>query len=191
MKSMRMIRFAGNLILLVLFGVLTVTACGEQQTAPEDENVGMLAFSDSFYSMLQAKGFVNEDGTVNAMKKDESGATALHYAANSGTRDDAAILILLGADIEATDNGFSATPLLWASYDGNVDVASELVSSGANVNAQNGLGNTPLHNAAIQDNEILITVFLQAGTDQSTLNNDGKIAKELLPEGSSNAMYFH
>jgi ankyrin repeat protein len=46
--------------------------------------------------------------------KDETGATALHYAAFDGRRDIVRLLVHLGADINATDEKFGATPAGWA-----------------------------------------------------------------------------
>jgi ankyrin repeat protein len=49
---------------------------------------------------------------INA--KDETGATAIHYAAFDGRRDVVRLLVELGADINATDMRFEATPAGWA-----------------------------------------------------------------------------
>lgn len=47
-------------------------------------------------------------------KRDESGATALHYAALNGHRRAAEFLIERGADINSRDSQFGATPAGWA-----------------------------------------------------------------------------
>src|SRR3954451_13198482 len=47
-------------------------------------------------------------------ERDETGATALHYAAFYGRRDAVRLLVEAGADINATDAQFSATPAGWA-----------------------------------------------------------------------------
>src|SRR5205814_6193433 len=46
--------------------------------------------------------------------RDETGATALHYAAFGGHRDAVRILVEAGADINAVDGQFTATPAGWA-----------------------------------------------------------------------------
>ena len=47
-------------------------------------------------------------------ERDRTGATALHYAAFGGHRDAARVLVEAGADINATDAQFHATPAGWA-----------------------------------------------------------------------------
>lgn len=49
-----------------------------------------------------------------AGQKDETGATALHYAAFAGHRDVVRVLVEAGADLNATDSQFNATPAGWA-----------------------------------------------------------------------------
>jgi hypothetical protein len=45
---------------------------------------------------------------------DETGATAVHYAAFCGHRDVVRVLVEAGADVNATDTQFNATPAGWA-----------------------------------------------------------------------------
>ena len=47
-------------------------------------------------------------------QRDESGATALHHAAFEGQTDIARLLVEKGADINARDGKFNATPAGWA-----------------------------------------------------------------------------
>ncbi len=49
-----------------------------------------------------------------AGRKDETGATALHYAAFAGHREVIRVLVKAGADVNATDSQFGATPAGWA-----------------------------------------------------------------------------
>lgn len=49
-----------------------------------------------------------------AGQRDETGATALHYAALGGHRDAVRVLVDSGADINAADDQFGATPAGWA-----------------------------------------------------------------------------
>lgn len=47
-------------------------------------------------------------------KKDQDGATALHWAALNGRRDIAQLLLQRGADPNSLDNLYNATPAGWA-----------------------------------------------------------------------------
>lgn len=47
-------------------------------------------------------------------ERDETGATAMHYAAFGGHRDVVRVLVEAGADINAADAQFQATPAGWA-----------------------------------------------------------------------------
>src|SRR5215469_1866215 len=47
-------------------------------------------------------------------ERDETGATPLHYAAFGGQRDAVRLLVEAGADINAADTQFGATPAGWA-----------------------------------------------------------------------------
>lgn len=49
-----------------------------------------------------------------ARARDEEGATALHYATENGHREVARLLLETGADINARDGRFRATPAGWA-----------------------------------------------------------------------------
>jgi len=49
-----------------------------------------------------------------ARVKDDDGATALHYATLNGHREIAEVLLQSGADVNARDDRFNATPTGWA-----------------------------------------------------------------------------
>lgn len=50
-------------------------------------------------------------------------------------------------------NELKFTPLHFAAFNGNYDHAQELITSGADIHAQDCLGNTPLHYAIIEDED--------------------------------------
>lgn len=61
----------------------------------------------------RAQALLDQDPSL-AGRYDKSGATPLHYAALSGQRDAARLLLEYGADINARDTEFGATPAGWA-----------------------------------------------------------------------------
>lgn len=62
------------------------------------------------------------------------------------------------------------TPLLWASNKGSVDVASVLLSRGADTSCRNADGWTALHWACHSGHLAVVEALLQAGTDPSAVN---------------------
>ncbi len=55
-----------------------------------------------------------ESGSEDVNQVDEHGATALHYAAENGPREIVVSLLNHGADVNARDGRFGATPAGWA-----------------------------------------------------------------------------
>lgn len=136
--------------------------------------------------MLIAKG-----ASVN--EKDMSGVTALHNAAMNGNLEAVRFLIARGADVNAAigvygpptvKNGNIAlgnlTPLMMAAAFSGPEVTKALIDAGANVNAQDIRGMTPLMFAVATDRADVRTVryLLDAGTDQSKKTRDGETAAD-------------
>ena len=83
---------------------------------------------------------------VNAAQGD--GFTAIHWAAKTGNREVAEVLIAAGADIEATTRLGSHTPLHVAAAAGQAGVAEALLQAGAPADALTSTGAEPIHFAA-------------------------------------------
>lgn len=64
-------------------------------------------------SLVEVRAIVQGHGEL-IHQKDRLGATALHHAAFSGHRDVVRALVEQGADINAADSEFGATPTGWA-----------------------------------------------------------------------------
>ena len=81
-----------------------------------------------------------------------AGASALHLAVLKDNREIARVLLDNGADIDIRARDTSkGSPLEWAAFFGIKDIGVFLVESGADVNAKNAFGTTPL-DAAAADN---------------------------------------
>ena len=67
----------------------------------------------------------------------------LHYAAFNGWEAGVTRWLKAGADVNAKDDRYGATPLHLAAYEGHADVVTMLLEHGADVDARNADGQTP------------------------------------------------
>jgi ankyrin repeat protein len=89
----------------------------------------------------------------------------LHWAAENGLVDIAALLIDEGADPDETDHFGNTALHLALTFPDMVDL---LLQSGADANSKNALGNTPLH-LAVMDKRI-VEKLLSAGANVNARN---------------------
>ena len=100
-------------------------------------------------------------GDVNAAGGD--GFTALHWAAKTGNREVAEVLLAAGADMRATTRLGSHMPLHVASAAGQAGVAEALLNAGAPVDAHTGTGAQPIHLAAASGDAGMVASLLAHG----------------------------
>lgn len=102
------------------------------------------------------------------------GASALHVAALKDNREIAQILLENGADIDIrAKDQFAGPPLEWAVFFGIKDMGVFLIESGADLNAKNAIGTTPI-DAAGADNSFV------SGEKLETLNANRAFLKDYL-----------
>eukprot|EP01104_Vermistella_antarctica_P014683 TRINITY_DN4674_c0_g1_i1.p1 TRINITY_DN4674_c0_g1~~TRINITY_DN4674_c0_g1_i1.p1 ORF type:complete len:121 (-),score=41.23 TRINITY_DN4674_c0_g1_i1:244-606(-) len=80
------------------------------------------------------------------------------------------------------------TPLHWAADYGQLEVMTYLVSKGANVNAKNNFGITPLLAATYESHTSCVKFLLSKGADKAVKGPDGLTAKEAAT-GSTAALF--
>jgi ankyrin repeat protein len=90
---------------------------------------------------------------------------ALHWAAENGLIEIAALLIEQGVDADETDHFGNTALHLALAYP---ELTALLLENGADVNAKNALGNTPLH-LAVKDRRA-VEALLAAGADVNARN---------------------
>ena len=140
---------------------------------------------------------------------DAAGWTPLHYAAATGDLEMLKVLLLGGADAgAASKDGKDQTPAAVAEEEEN-DKAAELLSTaalpaeerlrnaceagdaegvqaalaaGADVNAADSEGWTPLHFAASEGHAAIVKTLVDKGADATKANEDGETAAQLAEE---------
>ena len=116
-------------------------------------------------NIAAVRALLRQGSDVNAAQGD--GMTALHWAAQHGNAELAAIVIEAGADVAAGTRIGSHTPLHIASRGGHTDVVALLLEAGADVSAQAANSDvTALHfAAAAAGGEAITTALLERGAD--------------------------
>ena len=165
-----------------------ICACSESSSHPNES--------------LSVVEYILEKGAdVNV--KDSHGRTALRC---NSIVEIAKLLVKHGADLEAFDNkGY--TPLMYHSIKGNVDMVKYLLSAGANnrdnegrtalhiastvdvakflvengadIEAVNNNGETPLIYQSFCGNDEVVNYLLSVGANKNAKNNQGKTARDL------------
>jgi Ankyrin repeats (many copies) len=128
------------------------------------------------------------------------GASPLHYAAMHGQQDTVDLLIDRGANLDAVDHEYGATPMGWANEKGHSALVRHMRARGARVslhmaaafgllddvkeltarrpdqlNHLVGYG-APLHMAALWGHDEIVEWLLGQGANPSGRNQDGELA---------------
>lgn len=72
---------------------------------------------------------------ANARAATTTGVTALHLAAEAGSTETITVLVKHGADVNARENAWAQTPLMFAASRGRVDAINTLLDAGADFSA--------------------------------------------------------
>lgn len=97
----------------------------------------------------------------------------LHHAAAVGKLEMVKCLLQYGADVHAVEPKSGNTALFGTVLISNREVMSELLASGANINAVNNHGNTPLHLAVNNRMADIIPLMVQKGANLNQMNHNG------------------
>lgn len=104
------------------------------------------------------------DDGADVRSSDNSGTTALHWAAHHDNAELAQRLIQAGADVSAA-NAYGATPLSEAATVGNAEMIGALIAAGVDVDAANADGQTALMIVARSSNVDAARLLIEHGAD--------------------------
>jgi ankyrin repeat protein len=111
------------------------------------------------------------------------GFTPLHFAAFFGHREAAALLLALGAEVDALGRGWmTGTALHSATARSHAEIVRVLLGAGANPQARQSGGGTPLHAAAVNADVESVDALLGAGADPAVTKDDGRSPLDLAEE---------
>jgi ankyrin repeat protein len=85
--------------------------------------------------------------------------------------------------VVSTSDPDGTTALHWAVHNDDVPLAERLIKAGANVNAKNEYGATPMSEAAVAGNVAMLELLLKAGADVESPNADGQTALMVVARG--------
>src|ERR1700746_1249877 len=102
----------------------------------------------------------------------------------AGNRDAALKRIAAGADVNQAQ-GDGTTPLHWAAYKIDVDLARALLERGAKPDVINNFGSSPLAEAVKVANARLVKMLLDAGSNVEVPNQEGQTALMLAARARS------
>src|SRR3989339_16020 len=111
-------------------------------------------------------------------KSDAAGYTALMNAVSSGDSALVQKLIDCGANVKKANSYTGQTPLMFAAAR-NLEIARYLIEKGADTNAADSEGFTPLMIATLEDKPKVVTLLLDKGANPSLVNKKGKTALDL------------
>jgi ankyrin repeat protein len=112
----------------------------------DDDQINELCAASGRGDTARVQALLKTNPTL-VSRKDDNGDTPLHWAAMYGRKDVAALLLAIGADVNANGHR-GATPLYYAAWNNQKAVAEELLAQKADVNAGADGRFTPLYVAA-------------------------------------------
>jgi len=138
---MKYAKFAVCCLILLTMGLLSSTARGQENAGPRSALYRAILAGD----VNQVQTLLDGGADVNAEFEDQTGP--LYTACLMGHVQIAELLILRGADIEARGPGGETALIVAAGHPESRVLVRTLIEGGANVNAMDDQGFSPLWNA--------------------------------------------
>ena len=159
---------------LILFGA----------NVDSQDNNGNTPLSNAWYNKNPEMTQCLAKNTKNIDAQDYEGNTALHNAVNYNNKTAVEILLKNNANPNIR-NDDEETPLhktIGAKQDlsTKIKIIYLLLNKGADINAQNGKGETLLHNAAIYWDYSIMDCLIDSGADQTIKDTNGESALDII-----------
>jgi ankyrin repeat protein len=165
--------------------VQTLLAKGADPLAADNDQQSFLLAASKGSNPRQVRLAVQKGADVNA--KDRLGMTALMNATQAGDVDSVKFLLSKGADVNAISNSRTfdvkngpvafgnTTALMFASFNGPVEMVRLLLLAGAKADATDVRGMTALHMAVATESQgpEIVRLLLKAGADPTKKDNTG------------------
>ena len=140
------------------------------------------SFASDVYTVAQAARRDKTDDVILLLQQgkrpdttDNTGETALGYAAQFGDEKMAQSLLYYKAPVDTKDQ-FGNTPLHWAAERGGIEIMQMLLDAKAPIDAQNRQGVTPLMMAAKNGQLAAVRLLLKSGADPHRADFTGRDA---------------
>jgi ankyrin repeat protein len=177
--------------------VVALLNAGADVNAQDDNGMSALMFAvianKKCFSLAIIHNLIAGGADVNA--KNHIDETSLWQAiskqkASSNRIEAVDALIEAGAEVnEACASDYDLTPLILTAVMGNDDVCERIISAGADVNAQDGNGDTALIYARCFKNPVAMSkILIAAGADIRTTNNYGATALSAAKHGNNDML---
>lgn len=121
---------------------------------------------------------------ANVLKINKYGDSALMLAALRGPLQNVKALVQAGADIDP--EGW--TPLIYAAFEGHVDIVTYLLTLDLDINAQSANGISALMAASRNGHLEVVKILLEHRADLNLANQDNKSARALAMERNQNTI---
>ena len=170
----------------------TLLGLGANANANDHRGDPLIITAMSVGSAPATMALINAGADPNA--RDTTGKSVLSYAVYLKQPEIIAALIAKGADVnapsEAGDGGNPAPPIFMAIKAGDLAIVQQLIAAGANVDALDEQGSTPLHRAVLarpaEFATPLVTTLLRAGADANAMRPNGGAPLHNLIFGADN-----
>lgn len=166
-----------------------------------DESLPVWTSSESAIPLDEMIKIINQEGGTMDINAYHLGASALQYSQLEGLNTITQQLIKAGVELDHEEDGL--TPLITSITQNDMEVLSQLIAAGADVNKEMKNGITPLILAISMPNEAALDQLIAARVDVSAMNKNGHNAlayaavngnsamvEKLLSAGADTTMYY-